>query len=146
MVGSRSGALLSADTLELDDRDMAILLHRAQLVNERPGVNVGDWVEFADGETRRVSHVWDWPEDESGPAIYSIQTSKGGSFYLGEGHVSFSGSLFIGVPGETFSPAGELLRDAPCWIFHHDEKRAHNGVDVLCPFRVWSCSLPSRSI
>jgi hypothetical protein len=131
-------------TITLDARDEEIKARRAAGVLRRIKPGVGDWVIFADGVERRVSHVWDWPADAEGPAIYSIQTSDGGSWHMGEdGSVSFSGSLHAGVPGDTFSDAGEL-RLGGVWFFHHDYWTAGGGVDTQVDFWVWRCSLPAN--
>jgi hypothetical protein len=77
----------------LDVRDAQIALTRAALLNQRTTPGSGDFVRFVDGVLRRVSHVWGFE-----PAL---QTSDGGSWYLGDGYVSFSGSLYSAIPTET---------------------------------------------
>ena len=32
------------------------------------------------------------------------------------------------------------VRNGPVWFFHHDYSRAHNGVDTVTAFRVWTTS------
>src|SRR5882724_5982120 len=122
----------------LDDRDSAILAERlASLPTDAP--SVGEWVRFADGTMRRVSHVWpgDWHDD----GIARVQTSDGGSYYLGDGYVSMSGSLYPGVKADTLTLADDAPRAGSCWFFHHDHHCASNGVDVTVPWRVWRCAL-----
>ena len=75
-------------------------LHDSEILNARvtrllyvESPKQGDFVRFADVVLRRISHVW---LDENGSPD-SIQTSDGGSFYLGDGYLSFSGSLFTSV-------------------------------------------------
>lgn len=130
-----------------DGRDLEILRSRVDELNERTGPRVGDFVRFADGVTRRVSHLWAWDVRTDGPRpadwVDSAQTSDGGSFYLGDGYVSMSGGLHPGVPLETLTDTGELL-SGQCWFFHHDWHRAHNGVNVCVPFRLYSCSLEAN--
>ena len=101
----------------------------------RAGPRVGDFVEFADGRTRRVSFL---TPDEWLPEIDSVQTSDGGSFYLSGSYVSFSGSLYQGVPRSALVPTDER-RPGDCWIFHHDQWGAGNGVPVVVPWRVFTC-------
>ncbi len=124
------------ETLVFDERDAEIVARRAAAMSLNTRPQSGDWVIFADGTERRVSHVWDWAADDDGPALYSIQTSDGGSWYLGDGNASFSGSLHPGTPGETFTDTGET-RPGSVWVFHHDIHRAHNGVGAMVEFRVW---------
>lgn len=117
-----------------DERDRAIVASRTALLDEVPGPREGDYVRFADGTERRVSHVWpaDWGSN-------TIQTSDGGSWYLGNGYCSFSGSLYTGVPPESLTLTDET-RAGSVWIFHHDYACAGNGVPVSIPFRVYQCS------
>jgi len=129
----------SADTAilkyrEMDERDTAILAERVTAYDKHTGPRVGDFVRFADGTMRRISH--DWGD--------SVQTSSGGLFYLGKGYASFSGSLFHGVPPETLTYTGEAS-EGDAWFFHHDHHTAHNGVDVSMGFRVFVCSLEAQS-
>lgn len=120
------------DAPGLDLLDRAIVAQRLAKFNLRLGPREGDFVAFADGVVRRISH--DWGD--------SYQTSDGGSWYLGEGNTSFSGSLFSSVPGDTLTETGER-RKGSVWIFHHDDWRAHNGVHTSVSFRVFKCSLPA---
>jgi hypothetical protein len=80
--------------------------------------------------TRQIFYVW--PD--------SVQTSDGGSFYLGDGYMSFSGSLYTSVPIETLTLIEGTRREAWAWFFHHDHRTAHNSVHVCVPVRVWMSS------
>lgn len=113
-----------------DPRDLAILAARVEKYNTRPGARVGDYVRFADGVLRRISHHWG----------DSVQTSDSGSYYLGNGYVSMSGSLFHSVPIETLTLTDEEL-PGWVWIFHHDYPTADGGVSAHPPFRVFTCAL-----
>ncbi len=124
-----------------DDRDAAILEQRTIAYDKRQGPRVGDFVIFADGVTRRVSYIWDWDSDDD----TSVQTSDGGSYYLGDGYVSMSGGLYIGVPGKSLTLTDEV-RDGRAWFFHHDYHTAHNGVDVSLPFRVFTCDRVASNV
>jgi hypothetical protein len=119
-------------TFTFDDRDAAIVAEREAELNKREGFRLGDWVRFADDRLRRISHIW--PD--------GVQTSDGGSYYLGNGYVSMSGSLYRTVPNESLTLTDET-RPGWVWIFHHDMHVAHNGVDVQIPFRVYTCNLPA---
>lgn len=124
----------------LDAKDQAILARRDGLYfNEKSGPKVGDYVDFANGVTRRVSHVW---ELDGGLAV---QTSAGGSWYLGEGYCSFSGGLYRAVAGTTLTYTG-TNRAGAVWFFHHDLHTAHNGVYATMPFAVYQCSLDAQEI
>src|SRR5216117_3642018 len=96
-----------------DERDAEILAKRIAMLDEITGPRTGDFVIFADDVTRRISYIW---RDEHG-AAFSVQTSDGGTYYLGEGYVSMSGSLFSGVKPETLTLTDER-RDGRVWFFH----------------------------
>lgn len=119
-------------TQTLDQRDVSIVAERMAALDAKPGPRVGDFVRFSDGTLRRISYRWTDGAGWDG----GCQTSDGGSYYLGNGYVSMSGSLHPAVPTEQLTPTGER-RDGSVWIFHHDIRQAHNGVDVSVPFRVY---------
>jgi hypothetical protein len=120
-----------------DDRDEAIRQTRIAAMGRLAGPQVGDFVEFPHGITRRIAHIWDWDHDE---ATMTIQTSPGGSFYLdASGQCSFSGGLYPGVPFTTCTRT-DAHRDGSVWFFHHDYTTAHNGVTCTVPCRVYHCT------
>jgi hypothetical protein len=119
---------------DLDERDQAILIARVTAL-PTGSPRVGDFVTYDDGTVRRISYVWDW--DGADEALY--QTSDGGSYYLGDGYVSMSGSLHTSTPRSTLVATDEV-RDGSVWFFHHDYHTAHNGVDTLAAFPVWHCT------
>jgi hypothetical protein len=120
---------------DFDAHDQEILLTRQAMYDEIHGVRVGDWVRFADGTLRRVSHIW---REDADPV--SVQTSDGGSFYLGDRYVSFSGGLHPGIDPATLTPTDEA-KSGSCWFFHHDWARAGGAVSVTIPFRVFTTTL-----
>lgn len=122
-----------------DERDLEILRDRVSQLEEREGPRVGDFVRFSDDAVRRISHVWDW---EDGSELL-IQTSDGGSYYLGNGYVSMSGSLFPGIPASTLTLTDETA-EGSVWFFHHDYATASNGVTAAVPFRVFTCSMAAN--
>lgn len=124
---------LLRESNQLDDRDAAILAKRWRMLDEVESIRCGDFVSFADGVLRRASHLWD----------DSVQTSDGGRYYLGEGHISMSGSLHDGVSRQTLTRTSEY-RLATVWFFHHNQRRSHNGVDVQIPFRVYQSDQPTE--
>jgi hypothetical protein len=120
---------------ELDDRDQEILAHRVGLLNKVEGPRVGDFVTFSNGVERRISYIW---RDEQG-TLLNVQTSDGGSYYLGDSYVSMSGGLFPGVKPETLALT-DSKREGSVWFFHHDLWIAHNGVGATLEFRVFTCT------
>lgn len=115
-----------SDALELDERDAAIFSERFHAYQDIHGPRVGDFVRFADGHLERISHHWG----------DSVQTSESGSFYLGKGYCSFSGSLNPAIPLDELEYRADHKRGS-VWFFHHDEWRAHNGVNASLDFRVY---------
>ena len=118
----------------LDDRDHTIVTAREAAFlrrRNRRDIRVGDVVVFPNGTERRVAYVWP----------HGVQTTDGGSFYLGDGYMSYSGSLFDSVPLTALSHTGGELSARSAWIFHHDQRRAHNGVECVVSVPVWRCSV-----
>jgi hypothetical protein len=116
---------------EFDDRDAEILAQRIQQWQKVDGPRVGDFVHMPDGSLRRFTH--DWGDD--------IQTTCGSfpgdvSFYFGGDYMSFSGSLDPAIEKAKLTDTGET-RDGKAWFFHHDWAKAHNGVSVMVPCRVY---------
>lgn len=123
---------------QFDATDAEIRDRRAQALKAHK-LNVGDFVRFSDDVVRRVSYIW--PDEDGRPE--SVQTSDGGSFYLGNGFVSFSGSLHHGVPFDSFVDTGDTF-DGDVWIFHHDIPGAGCGVNTTIKFKIWRCNLPAE--
>lgn len=113
---------------EFDERDREIQDERQKALDEHKGPRVGDFVIFADGVERRISHLW--PD--------GFQTSNGGSFYLGDGYCRFSGSLYKSVPLETLTLANGAVSGA-VWFFHHDHWGAGRGINTTAKFRAYVC-------
>jgi hypothetical protein len=117
----------------LDDRDQQIRATRAFQLASSPGPTIGDYVDFADGTTRRIAHVW------KPPMGTEVQTSPGGSFYLGEGYCSFSGGLDRGIDQARLTLTDEQ-RDGPVWFFHNDYITCDNSIETTVPFRVYQAT------
>lgn len=126
-------------TETLDEIDAVIYRERFHALYREHGPRVGDYVDFADGVSRRISFI---TPPEWAPDCDSVQTSDDGSFYLGHGCASFSGALYPGVPRASLTYTTEHRR-GPAWFFHHDKARAHNDVTVDLDWRVFSCDLPA---
>lgn len=121
---------------EFDERDAAILKTRIEALDTIEGPRTGDFVRFPCGALLRISHRWD--------DAAQVSEISAGSWYLGEGHVSFSGSLYPGVPLTSLTRTPEV-RDGSCWFFHHGYAGAHCGVNARAQFRVYSCNVTSES-
>lgn len=119
-----------------DTRDHQIIERRRQSYESLPDgkPRVGEHVRMLDGSMQRISHIWDWGDDNEFPP--SAQTSEGGSWYFGDGYASFSGSLNPCIPFTSLRFTGGR-QGGEFWIFHHDHWQAHNGVTFTIPVRVW---------
>lgn len=128
-----------ARTPEFDERDAEILKRNQTSFDKLDGARNGDVVIFACGTVRRISYIWAFEEEPR--ETWSVQTSDvgGSGWYFGDGHVSYSGSLYRSVKYGTLTPTDET-RDCPVWFFHHDWAQAHNGVYCHAKFRVFKCS------
>ncbi|GIL29121.1 hypothetical protein [Actinocatenispora comari] len=120
----------------LDAVDQDILDRRRTRLDAQHGPRVGDFVEFTDGATRRISYLWTVPDGQK------AQTSTDGRFYLGDDGVDFSGSLYPAVPTASLTDTARTRLGA-VWLFHHDRWRAYNAITTVIPFRVYACHLPA---
>jgi|GEM_PF-5726157 len=115
---------------KFDAIDEAILDKRFARFIARGGPAVGDYVIMPDGDYRRFTY--DWGDD--------IQTTSGcgnESFYLtAGGAMDYSGGLDDAIPKAQLIHCEEY-KPGTVWFFHHDDHRAHNGVYVQVPCRVY---------
>lgn len=118
---------------EFDERDAEILAVRERIFNEERGPRVGDYLRTADGMLR-LTH--DWGDTIQTTVRPSHPCNGDASFYLGEEHVSFSGSLDPGIAKCSLRDTGEKL-EGSFWFFHHNHACAHNGVYFRIPCRVF---------
>lgn len=121
--------------IELDDEDTKILLQSEKaFISSNNKIKTGDFVRSLSGELRRVAYVYpsSYPRD--------VQTCKTGSFFLGDGWMSMSGSLDDPISEEYFVKTSETML-GDCWFFHHNYTRAYNSVSVQIKCPVWQCQL-----
>lgn len=142
---TRHNGIVREDNSHLDPitRDLFadLKLNRRLLIADDPTrPHTGEWARFTDGTMRRISHVWEWG---NGPE--SIQTSDGGSFHVSirSGVAVMSGGLHPGLSPDLFTLTDDT-HGAWFWMWVKGIRRAHNGVDVRIPQRVWHvASLPN---
>jgi hypothetical protein len=121
---------------QLDERNQKILSDRQSAFLSDSTIKSGDFVRFVDGTLRRVSHVWTDARNKPD----SIQTSTGGSFYIGNGYMSFSGGLYSGVDFAQFTRTDETMHGR-CWFLTMHEPGeaskskyfARSGIAPNCP-------------
>ena len=120
--------------LILDERNQAILARNIAAYNEIKGPRVGDFLELPriskhqKHDITRFTAGWD----------DHIQTGRScdGSFHLGNGYVSFSGSLEPGVQRDDIV-ATDHVRRGSCWFFRDDYPGAGRGLYTQAEFRVF---------
>lgn len=103
-----------------------ILTERCNAYNEIIGPRVGDYLKLPYGIYTRFTY--DWGD--------KIQTGGGNGFYLGNGYISYSGSLDSGVKKSDIKQILEI-KIGSVWFFNNDVKVAHNGHDTKMMFRVF---------
>lgn len=118
--------------LRLNMTNAQILEMRVASFNEHPGPRVGDYLQLPKlhpklGDMTRFTHAWD----------DSIQTGGlGGSYYLGDGYLSYSGSLDTGTLRKFIgNQIGTRL--GRVWFFDEDIHRAGRGVNFNIECRVF---------
>ncbi|HEY2530256.1 MAG TPA: hypothetical protein VGJ20_20360 [Xanthobacteraceae bacterium] len=120
----------------LDAIDGTILAERTLKRSARSGPRVGDFIHMLDGTLRRFTYHW----GDGMQTTYRWRDTGEvgtGSFYLDRsGDVSYSGSLDDAIPLSQIEQTDEQ-KEGVFWFFHHNESRAHNGVDVKVPCRVF---------
>ena len=118
---------------EFDAEDARILARREALYNQIEGPRVGDFLRV-DGGYLRFTHDWD---DSIQTTVRPKHPCHGdASFYLSDGHVSFSGSLDPAIYKNLLRDTGEK-RDGSFWFFHHNSAGAGQGVYFKIPCRVF---------
>lgn len=118
------------------ERNTEILADLTAAFDAVPGPRVGDFIRTADGAYVRIS--FHRPAHACRDRAARVQTTRGGRFFLGVGYMEFSGSLDPAIPVSRLQPTAEV-RDGTCWFFSRGHVRAHNGVDVTIPCRVYAC-------
>lgn len=116
----------------LDDRDLKILKDRVGARNQRQGPRLGDFVYMVQTDKMlRFTHDW-------GGDIQTTLHGLSGSFYLtSSGGASYSGSLDSAIPKNKLKLISGEKPWGPFWFFRGDHARAHNGVTVQVPCRLY---------
>lgn len=131
--------LISLYTTMIASINSEILAKRTAKFEARPGIREGDFVRTSDGEYIRICAIWDFGSADQTPHVQTTNGRFGASYHLDEeGYLSFSGGLDRGLPMHLLRPTGEQ-RDGSCWFFDRGVPRAHAGVDVTIPCRVFTC-------
>lgn len=122
---------LYANPVEPDDYDKGMVdtflkSWNSHFHNSPDFPRVGDFIIMPDGSYERAAYVW---ED-------GIQTCISGSFALGNGYATMSGSLNPSIPKDRIVNTGEK-KEGTFWTFHRDMWHADNGIGIKCACRVF---------
>lgn len=112
--------------LNPSEEDFKIVENRLELWNEDQEPRVGDFIKMSNKSYERFAYKW--PD--------GMQTTNGGSFYLGDGYASMSGALNPTIPFDKIKRTDEM-KEGFFWIFHNDIWQEGYGIDVLAPCRVY---------
>jgi hypothetical protein len=137
--GSRPQSECGAMVLTEFDQKLYDL--RLQEWEHTPGPRVGDFLKLWTKPTpcpawhhefTRFTHDW-------GDHIQTGGNGEGfgGSYYWGGNYCSYSGGLDSGCAKSDLIYTGEI-RQGGVWFFSDNHARAHNGVDVTIPCRVFT--------
>ena len=113
---------------DVQDRNLKILSDRMEEYNKIPGARVGDWIRELDGRMTRATHDWDHN--------LQIGGSDYGSFYLGDGYISYSGGLDPGIEKTELRDTGEVKK-GKVWFFKDDFWGAGRDINFMVDFRVF---------
>lgn len=113
-----------------DKNNLKILAEREAAFNSHEGPRVGDYVHMLDGTLQRFSHDW-------GKDIQTTDGRFGTSFYLDRaGYAEFSGGLNPAILKSKLRLTPETML-GHFWFFSNNEVKAHNGITVNIPCRVF---------
>jgi hypothetical protein len=118
----------------LSDNNLRILSERLAAFDTITSPRVGDYIRLQDGDLRRFTHDW---ADGLQTTVQRGKDHYSASFYLsGNGYADFSGSLDPVINRDKIHGTSET-EIGGFWFFSDDQVRAHNGVQVRIPCRVY---------
>lgn len=112
---------------ELKSSNKAIVTKRMRLYDQIKGPRVGDYIILKDGTLDRFTHNWGNEIQVGG---------MGGSFYLGNGFIEYSGGLDPSISKSEIVPTKQK-RSGSVWIFDDDRHVAGGAVYFKVYFRVF---------
>ena len=99
-----------------------------EIYNQKPGIRVGDYIIRKDGSCSRATYDWGDRIQDGG--------HMQGRFYLGNGYLSYSGSLNNAILKSKLVDTGRKEVGA-VWFFSENIQKAHNSVSFYPYFRVF---------
>jgi hypothetical protein len=103
-----------------------ILNERLKLFNKREGLRLGDFLKLSNGTYLRFCNVLD----------DTLQTTKAGSFYFGDGYVEFSGGICPPIDKKLLKQIDEK-REGEVWFFDQGIVGPHRAVYFNIELRVF---------
>ena len=116
------------------ERNLPALARRLASFDKRAGARVGDFIRLPDihpklGQWTRITH-------DHGDLLQT-GGGAGGSYYLGNGYLSYSGGLDHGVTPDCLL-ATDQTKEGSVWFFDGEMSGAGRGVDFTAPMRVFT--------
>ena len=108
--------------------NLELIKNRCEEREKLTTIQCGDYIEYKDGRTERVTHVWE----------HDVQAGGGSSsFYMAKnGHASYSGSLNSGLKKSQLQDSGQKSF-ARFWFFSEDWSGANRAISFYCMVRIW---------
>ena len=114
--------------IEKAQKDLELIKKRIAARKDRTEILEGDVIEYLDGHTERVTHVWEDHAQAGGGS---------GSYYMGEsGYGSYSGGLNSGLPLANLELT-DKTKECLFWFFCGNMSGGGRGVNFYCPVKVW---------
>jgi len=105
----------------LNDKNKAILAEKEKAFDAIPGPRIGDFY-INENNYSRFTHDW-------GDSIQSQYENINGSFYLGNGYVSYSGGLSPAISKVDLELTNGV-KEGVFWFFNENMAMANNGIKV----------------
>ena len=118
-----------SNVYKISDKDLNILKTRIKEYDRIKDARVGDFFITSEDHYVRFTHAWD-------DHIQTSESEKSGSFYLGNGYISYSGGLDPGFKYSEIVDTGQIKKGW-IWFFHDGWQLAHCGVHFNIDFRVF---------
>ena len=112
-----------------EDAHRILVYQQAMFFRDTP--KQGEFMEAPDGTLRRIAHVWHTDDG----MIEWQPVSGNGSYFMGQGYMSMSGSLESSERHQ-YEPT-DRTHPASAWTWHRGWSGAGNGVNFIVNVRVW---------
>jgi len=129
---------IEEDVIAKRKQNANLLRKRVKMYNRKKGPRVGDWVRLNNGVMTRFTYDWGIHEREDLGIQIGDRERAGdcGSFFLGDGYCSYSGSLDPCILRKNLRRTNKM-KEGRVWFFHLNHWCADNGINFKVKFRVY---------